>query len=480
MSTYETQYITTTLPYVNSDPHIGFAMEIIRADVYARYAKLTGKQVFFSTGTDEHGVKIYRKAQERGISVQEYIDEYAQKFQGLISLLDISPDIHFVRTTNQHHIGAAQEFWRRCDERGFIYKKNYQTKYCVGCELEKTDSELEQGRCSLHPDLDLELLDEENYFFKFSACQSFLLDYYAKHDDFLFPSSRYTEIKRFVADGLRDFSISRLASKMPWGIPVPGDDEHVMYVWFDALVNYLSTLGWPESPQTFEDFWTSGNPVQYAGKDNLRQQAVMWQAMLHAAGLPNTRHVVINGFINSGGQKMSKSLGNVISPYDLVAEYGTDALRYYLLRHVNSFEDSDVTVEKFKEAYNANLANGLGNLIQRTMKMIVTYDVAIPKVNFKEPTFSYHEHHLREFDYNKPMDELWRLIGDLDVFIATSEPFKKIKVDKEGAHADLQYVANELARLSVSLFPFMPGTAAAIQQHLTDRTVPATPLFVRK
>ncbi len=213
---------------------------------------------------------------------------------------------------------------------------------------------------------------------------------YAENPTFVIPDFRFNEIKRFVDDGLQDFSISRLKSKMPWGISVPGDDEHVMYVWFDALVNYISTLGWPKNLDNFETFWSEGNPIQYAGKDNLRQQSAMWQGMLHACGLPHTKQIVIGGFINSDGKKMSKSLGNVISPYDIVDEYGTDALRYYLLRHVHSFEDSDVTMEKFKIAYNADLANGLGNLVQRTMKMIVSYEVDISDINFDDHDIIFH------------------------------------------------------------------------------------------
>lgn len=482
MSNHDTQYITTTLPYVNSDPHVGFAMEIIRADVAARFYALDGKKVFFNTGTDEHGVKIFQKAQEQGVDVQEYVDGYAEKFKGLIDLLNISSDIHFTRTTDEHHIKAAQEFWKRCDENGFIYKKNYQTKYCVGCELEKTDSELVDGRCPIHPDRELELIDEENYFFKFSECGDFLTELYANNPQFVIPDFRFNEIKKFVEGGLKDFSISRLKTKMPWGIEVPGDEEHVMYVWFDALVNYISCLGWPEDLSTFEDYWTQGNPIQYAGKDNLRQQSAMWQAMLYAAGLPNSKQIVINGFINSNGQKMSKSLGNVISPYDIVEEYGADALRYYLLRHVHSFEDSDMTMEKFREAYNANLANGLGNLVQRVMKMIVSYEVDISHVNFNDHDLilTYHRKHLEEFDFNKIMEETWRLIGDLDSFVATNEPFKKIKIDKEGAHKDLQYLAEEIARLSVNLYPMMPDTAAAIQACITEVKVPEQPLFSRK
>lgn len=475
------QYITTTLPYVNADPHIGFALEIIKADAYARYKKLQNDEVFFNTGTDEHGTKIHEKAEEKGISTQEYVDGLLGKFKGLIELLNISEDIHFVRTTDASHREAAQAFWQRCDDNGYIYKKNYQTKYCVGCELAKTDSELEDGKCPVHPDRKVQLLDEENYFFKFSAFQDKLLGLYAERKDFVIPSFRQNEIKKFVENGLEDFSISRLKTKMPWGVPVPGDGDHVMYVWFDALVNYISTLGWPNDLDTFEKFWTEGQPVQFAGKDNLRQQSAMWQAMLMAADLPTSRHIVIGGFINSGGQKMSKSLGNVISPYDVVDTYGPEALRYFLLRHVHSFDDSDVTMEKINEAYNAHLANGIGNLVQRVMKMITSYEVDISSVNFNDhdPIYAYHSDHIENFDFPKAMDEMWRLVGDLDQFIAEHKPFKKIKEDREGAHKDLYYLAEEIQRLAVSLYPFMPETAEKIQRCITNTSLPKEPLFKR-
>ena len=231
-------YITTTLPYVNSDPHIGFAMEIIRADIIARAKKIAGYEVFFNTGTDEHGVKIYQKAFNSNENTQVFVDRYATKFKELKSVLGLSDDIHFVRTTDPHHVSAAQEFWRRCDKNGFIYKKLYKTKYCPGCELEKTDVELDdQGRCFIHPTTELILIDEENYFFKFSAFQKPLLELYAENPMLVVPDFRFNEIKAFVGRGLEDFSISRLATKMPWGISVPSDDKHVMYVWFDALVN---------------------------------------------------------------------------------------------------------------------------------------------------------------------------------------------------------------------------------------------------
>ena len=292
MSRNKSFYITTTLPYVNAEPHIGFAMEIIRADTIARSKKLQGFDVFFNTGTDEHGQKIWQKAAEAGQDINEYVEEHAAQFKKLIPLLGISPDVHFIRTTDEKHVHVAQEFWKRCDAAGDIYKKFYKIKYCVGCELEKTDSELVDGKCPLHPNLELEVREEENYFFRFSKYQKPLIDFYNKNPEFVVPDFRFNEIKSFVERGLEDFSISRLKSKMPWGIAVPSDEEHVMYVWFDALVSYISTLDWftpseVEGPNLYEKFWVNGTPVQYAGKDNLRQQSAMWQTMPMSAGLPN-------------------------------------------------------------------------------------------------------------------------------------------------------------------------------------------------
>ena len=367
----KTFYITTTLPYVNADPHVGFALEIVHADIVARYKKLQGFEVFFNTGTDEHGIKIYRKALEAGKSPQAYVDRYAEKFKNLKSVLGLCEDINFIRTTDDFHKKSAQEFWRRCKANGYIYKKAYKVKYCIGCELEKTESELNGGKCPIHPNLELELIEEENYFFKLSAFKDYLLKLYERAD-FVLPDFRLNELRALIREkGLEDFSCSRFKEKLPWGVPVPDDSEQVMYVWFDAFVNYISVIGWPILMEKFNKWWTgSGGVVQFAGKDQVRQQVAMWQAMLKASGIDTpSKQIVIHGFITSGGQKMSKSLGNVIDPFAIVSEYGTDALRYYLARHIHPFEDSDFTMEKFKEVYNANLANGLGNLVSRIMKM---------------------------------------------------------------------------------------------------------------
>ncbi|MEK7610420.1 MAG: methionine--tRNA ligase [Patescibacteria group bacterium] len=469
-------YITTTLPYVNADPHLGFATEIVLADILARHWRVRGRAVFFNTGTDEHGLKIFRQAVAAGLSPQAYVNHYAESFRRLRSALNLSYD-NFIRTTDEAHVVAAQEFWRRVAAAGHIYKKLYPIKYCVGCELEKTDSELEAGRCPLHPAQEIEVREEENYFFKFSSFQKQLLDWYNHTVDFVIPERRFGEIKNFVANGLQDFSVSRLRSKMPWGVPVPDDPEQVMYVWFDALVNYISAIGWPTDMAKFGEWWPV---VQLAGKDNLRQQAAMWQAMLAAAGLPFSRQVVIHGFITSSGQKMSKSLGNVIDPLVLVNDFGTDAVRYFLARHVHPFEDSDVTREKFAEAYNANLANGLGNLVSRLMRMTIDYGVRLPAESQKQFVFSEEEQKfLERYEVNRVLDKIWARVGELDLKIQTTQPFVLIKTDPERAKKDVAWCVGELWQIASALEPFLPATAATVQQAISSHAMPP-PLFPRK
>lgn len=476
-------YITTTLPYVNAEPHVGHAMEFIRADVIARAKRLQGFNVFFNTGTDEHGLKIYQKAFQLGEETQAYVDRYVEQFKKLATVLGLNSDLHFVRTTDPHHIKAAQEFWRRCNANGFIYKKPYKTKYCPGCELEKTDMEIENGRCFIHQSIDLIIIEEENYFFKFSEFQKPLLDFYATHPTFVTPSFRFNEIKAFVERGLADFSISRLKSKMSWGVPVPDDADHVMYVWFDALVSYISTLGWPEDTENFDKWWVrTGGVVQYCGKDNLRQQSAMWQAMLMAAGLPNSKQIVINGFITGdGGIKMSKTLGNTINPVEVVNEYGTDALRFFVLRELHPFEDSPFTMEKFKEAYNAHLANGLGNLVSRVMKMAETNGIRIEKPEAEAEKIDINKYAALydSYEINKVCDDIWARIQAADKFIQEHEPFKTIKTDKEKGKIEISHLLGEVAHIGILLAPIMPETSAKIAQAIADNKI-AGPLFMRK
>ncbi|MDD4989161.1 MAG: methionine--tRNA ligase [Candidatus Pacebacteria bacterium] len=475
MASKEHFYITTTLPYVNSDPHIGFAAEIVHADILARYARLMGHEVFFNTGTDEHGLKVYTKAKEEGIDTQKYVDEKARNFENLKATLNLSFG-SFIRTTESGQKKAAQEFWNACDKAGDIYKKAYKVKYCVGCELEKTESELVNGRCPIHPNLELEIIEEENYFFRFSKYEEALIALYEANPEFVVPATRLHEIKTFVERGLEDFSISRLKSKMPWGVDVPGDSEHVMYVWFDALVNYIDVIGWPKDEKSFEKWWPG---IQIAGKDNLRQQSAMWQAMLLSAGLPNSKQIIIRGFINSGGQKMSKSLGNVISPISLVNEYGADAVRYFLAREVNPFEDSDVTLERIKEAYNANLANGLGNLTSRILKMAQTNlekPVEIPENTIPEVF----KQALEKYDIKAAADYVWKEIAVLDSIIQEEEPFKLIKTNKAEAVTIIEDLCVRLYTIGRMLNPILPETSEKIKSAVKANKMPEVSLFPRK
>lgn len=475
-------YITTTLPYVNAEPHIGFAMEVIRADAVARWKRAQGFEVFFNTGTDEHGAKIFEAAKKVGQEPQAYVNEAAKKFQALISLLNLS-EPNFIRTTDAHHVKAAGAFWKICTQNGSIYKKPYNIKYCVGCELEKTDSELVDGQCPLHPTRRIEEIEEENYFFKFSAFQEPLLMLYEKCPDFVVPAERLGEIKSFVKRGLQDFSISRLKEKMPWGIEVPGDPTQVFYVWFDALVNYISAIGWPDDLGKFKKWQVeSGGMVQYCGKDNLRQQAAMWQAMLMAAGLPPSRHIVIDGFVTGeGGVKMSKSLGNAVSPAEIVNEYGADALRYFVTRELHPFEDSPFTMERFKESYNANLANGLGNLTSRILKMgvqnEVTHNQQLTTDNEKKRKY---EEVIEKYDLKSAMDFVWENIQAADKKIQATEPFKLVKTEPEKAKKIIGALLSELKEIAELLLPFMPKTAEQILELIKTGKAPEQSLFPRK
>ncbi len=460
-------YITTTLPYVNADPHIGFALEIVQADMLARYARLMGQEVVFNTGTDEHGLKIWKNAQDAGLDPKTYCDGFAAKFHGLKDLLNLSYT-NFVRTTDAHHIAAAQEFWRRCDAKGDIYKKAYKVKYCVGCELEKTDSELVDGCCPIHPKMEIEIIEEENYFFRWSKYGEALLAYYSSHPEFVMPESRLNEIRSFVEGGLQDFSISRLKSKLPWGVPVPDDSEQVMYVWFDALVNYISTIGWPEDEASFSAAWPG---VQVAGKDNLRQQSAMWQAMLLSADLPMSRQVFIHGFITSEGQKMSKSLGNVVNPQELVQTYGVDPVRHYLLGALPAYADGDFSRKLFEEHYGSKLVNGVGNLASRVGTMVGKYceakaPAAAPDIFDTARFWETYDDAVRRYHFDDAIKAIDELVGACNKEIDVQAPFKKAK---EGIDVSpLMYQLSEALRhIGMALLPVAPESAGKLLGNLS-------------
>ena len=466
-------YLTTTLPYVNAEPHIGFGLEIVAGDVICRFQRLLGKEVIFNTGTDEHGQKIYGEALKRQQTPQEYVNEYAAKFDSLKQTLNLSYD-RFIRTTDPQHIAAAEHFWQVVNDRGFIYKKNYQAKYCVGCELEKTDSELIGGQCALHPTKQIEIIEENNYFFKFSAFTDELLQLYADHPSFVKPVGKHREIEAFVKQGLKDFSISRLKTKMPWGIPIPGDEDQVMYVWFDALINYISTLGWPDDQVTFKKFWPG---IQLAGKDNLRQQSAMWQAMLLAAGLPPSKLILINGFINIDSQKMSKSTGNVITPQELVDRYSVDGARYLLMNLGVFGEDMDVTWERLDTTYTADLANGLGNLCSRVAKLCEQSNFSLKA----KPDTKMFKHEFLEkmnnFALSQALAWIVTQIDQQDKYLAQQKPWTQTGSKQAQI---LEQVVEQILLIAHHLQPFMPATAQKLEEHFSAKRITAlTPLFPR-
>ncbi|TAJ13697.1 methionine--tRNA ligase, partial [Patescibacteria group bacterium] len=443
-------YLTTTLPYVNADPHIGFALELVQADALARSWLNRGDTVFFNTGTDEHGQKIFEAAKRSDKDVQEYVDYYANEFRKLKEELGVSDELKFIRTTDEHHIQAAQEMWKRCADKGDIYEKEFEGLYCVGCEKYLTQKEIIDGKCHIHM-VEPQPLKEKNYFFKLSNYQEKLLEY-LDSPNVIVPDWRRVEAINFIKEGLEDFSISREKKRLSWGVPVPGDDSQVMYVWFDALTNYISTLGWPDDGKgDFKKFWEEGYTLQMAGKDQVRFQSIMWQAMLMSADIKNTDQIFYHGFINSGGQKMSKSLGNVISPYELVKKYGTEATRYLLLRHVHATEDTDVTWERLDEWYTAGLVNGIGNLVARIMKLSEIYNVSRPdNVDVPAPSSTL------DFEFNVYINSIWNHVQQLDEHMQKEEPFKRIKTDESAGMEIIRSLKGGLIDIAHALAPIMP------------------------
>jgi len=486
MSDKKSFYITTTIPYVNADPHIGFALELVQSDAIARFNRLIGKDVFFSTGTDEHGQKIWEASQKENKNVQDYVDSYAQKYLDLKNILNLSND-NFIRTTSGAHLKAVQEFWRLCNAKGDIYKKKYKGLYCVGCEKFITEKDLINGKCEFHPTLTPEIIEEENYFFRLGNYRKQLLQYLSSEKTII-PEWRRIEAIDFVQGDMEDFSISRNKKRFSWGVEIPGDSEQVMYVWFDAFVNYISTLGWPfasaqdfqPEENLFEKFWRQGEKIQTAGKDMVKFQSVMWQGMLMSAGLPTTDTIVYHGFITGeGGIRMSKTLGNVINPSEVVKEYGTDALRYFLLREISSFEDSPFTMERFKDAYNSGLANGLGNLASRILTLSEKYLEKCPEI----PEHSIPQEFkdlLNKFEIQKATNFVWSKITELDELIQKEEPFKVVKVDLEKGKKMISELDVKLYTIARMLNPIMPETNITLKKLIKENKKPEKPLFPRK
>lgn len=374
-------YLTTTLPYVNGEPHIGHTLEFVQADAICRFRRMMGENVYFNTGTDEHGLKQYQKAAETGRTVKEHVDYYAERFKEFCRLFNISYD-RFIRTTDPDHYKSAQTFWKASEANGDIYKKKYSGMYCVGCEEFKTEKDLIDGKCPQHDKAPIEYA-EENYFFKFSRYQQQLLELYKSNPSFTRPESKLQEMISFVGNGLDDISISRRKENLPWGVPVPGDDEQVMYVWFDALVNYVTSIGYGTDEKKFNQWWPV---VQLCGPDNNRFQSALWQAMLMSAGIEPSKVILVHGMILAeDGTKMSKTKGNVVSPFTLLEKYGYEASRYYLISGIPTYTDASFSFEQLESKYKADLQNNFGNLLNRVITLINRKSVKIKSdfSNFK-------------------------------------------------------------------------------------------------
>ncbi|HEX7368258.1 MAG TPA: methionine--tRNA ligase [Candidatus Saccharimonadales bacterium] len=453
-------YITTSIPYVNGEPHLGHAMEFVMADVLARYARQQGKTVLFSTGTDEHGGKIAEKAAERKITPQALADEVSQKFRDLAKSLEVSND-RFIRTTDKAHEQRSQIVWKALEK--YIYKGTYTGWYCTGDEefFTETVVKANHGVCPDH-NRPYEKLEEENYFFKLSDFNDRILEAIEKDAFVVIPKTRRNEILAVLRDGLQDISISRPKDKISWGIAVPGDTTQVMYVWFEALLNYITVLGYPEHDD-FKTFWPAD--VQVIGKGIIRFHAAIWPGILLALGLPLPKTLYVHGYITVDDKKMSKSLGNAVAPAEIIAKYGPEAFRYYFLRHIPSYADGDFTWGAFDNAYNNELANELGNAVQRTIAMIQKYqDGLIGDIPPAEHDMEQYHEALEACQFDRALDEAWEQVRGLNQYIDEEKPWVVAKSgDSDHLREVLAYQAGCLLEIADLLEPFLPDTATRVR-----------------
>lgn len=459
-------YITTAIPYVNGKPHIGNALDYLIADTWARYQRQQGKEVRFQVGTDEHGNKIAAKAEEQGLSPKEYTDKMYGNFEVLMRKVG-AEFTDFIRTTDEHHYKTVEYIWNKL--KPYIYKGTYEGWYCQGCEAFVTDKEAAEnnGICPDH-NQPYQRLSEENYYFKMSAFSDQIKEAIESGKLNIVPDYRRKEILSLIASGLQDVSVSRPRKHLSWGVPVPDDPDQVIYVWIDALSNYISVLGYPDN-ETWKDYWPAD--VQVVGKDILRFHAAIWPAMLLGLELPLPKTLLVHGFIDVDGRKMSKSVGNVVDPNDIINSYGVDAFRYYFSRHVATQDDGDFTWEKFENAYNNELGNELGNLVQRVASMINRYqDGVIGDVIQPEHDIQLYRDEMHALRFNKAIDEIWNKVHSLNGYLENVKPWEIAKKRGEDADAEahltevLAYAAGSLVQIADLLAPFLPQTSEAINK----------------
>ncbi|MDP3996671.1 MAG: methionine--tRNA ligase [bacterium] len=477
-----TFYITVPIFYPNANLHLGHAYTTTLADVLARYSRLAGKETYFLTGSDENAEKVAKAAKKATKETKEYLDEISENFKRLFADLDISYD-QFIRTSDEKaHWPGAVEFWKKLASAGDIEKRSYEGLYCVGHEAFVMEKDLIDGKCPDHNE-EPQVVKEENYFFKLSKYTLKIKEKIESGELKIIPETRRNEIVALLERGLEDVSFSRPSDKVSVGIPVPDDPSQKMYVWCDALVNYVSALGFGrEDRALYDKFWPAD--VHVIGKDILRFHAAIWPGMLLSVGLPLPRAILVHGFITSGGKKMSKTLGNVIDPKTLIDEYGAEAVRYYLARHISPFEDGDITLEKFKEAYNADLANGIGNLVSRVMKMAEQYnpntanEYADTANKYKFP--KEYIKAMDEYNIKKVADIVWEHISKTDQKIQETEPFKLVKSEPEKAKRIIAELVVGVYEIAEMLSPILPETSEKIKDLVRSNKSPAEPLFPRK
>ena len=454
-------YIATAIPYANAAPHLGHALDYTYADVLARYHTQQGDDVFYQVGLDEHGTKIAEKAKEANQEPKDFVDSIVPHWYDFLKKLDINYT-KFVRTTDPQHQAAAQYAWRQLKD--YIYKGTYQGWYCVGCEsfVSPTEAAANNGICPIHQKPYTQL-SEDNYFFKLSAFGEQIKDSLVAGETKIVPNFREKEILQLIKSGLEDVSISRPKKHLAWGIPVPDDEEQVMYVWFEALLNYISVLGYPDG-EDYKKFWPAD--VQVIGKDILRFHGAIWPAVLIGLNIPLPKTLLVHGHVLINGTKMSKSLGNVVDPVEIINTYGVDAFRYYFLRHVPTLDDGDFTWEKFENAYNNELGNELGNLVQRVSSMINRYQHGVigetPQAKHDYGAF---KEEMAELHLDRAFDAIWASVRNLNVYLERVKPWELAKDPNNAEHLQevLAYAAGSLMQIADLLWPFLPRTSATIQ-----------------
>lgn len=477
-------YICTAIPYVNGTPHIGHAMDYLLADIWSRYQKQQGQTVRFQVGTDEHGNKIAAKAAEQGITPKAYADSMYTVFESFIKKLGVEYT-DFIRTTDLHHEAAVQYIWQQLQP--YLYKNNYEGWYCVGCEAFVTDKEAadNNGICPDH-NQSYQRLSEENYYFRLSEFGPKIREALEKRRFEIVPEFRKKEFLSLLDSGLTDVSVSRSRKNLSWGVPVPGDPSQVVYVWIDALSNYLTVLGYPDNPE-WQDYWPAD--VQVIGKDIVRFHAALWPAMLLALGVSLPKKLLVHGHVIASGTKMSKSIGNVIDPIAVIDEYGLDAFRYFFSRHIPTLEDGDFTWEKFEAAYNGELANDLGNLVSRVAKMVLNYQAGVvgDALQAEHDTGPYREA-MEKLEFNKALDELWVTVRSLNQYLEEVKPWeiaKRLGKDQDAEKHIAEILAHSvgtLNQIATMLAPFLPSSAATITATFQDGVVREQPavMFPKK